>query len=132
VVTRISAIDGPSHPEGDCRVNGSLERKAAVDAVCDIISEVASVPAVEKIPNPLSAPAGGNGNRREGDGPGCLGIRKATCCAEETPGFVGGRNGLDGHLRCFRFGETTNALSDPHIQSNRRDCSTFCILTPGR
>jgi hypothetical protein len=90
------------------------------------------VPAVEKIPNPFGAAARGLRDRGERDGPSCLGVGETACGAEEAPGFVGGWKGRVGHLRRFHFGETTNALFEPAIQSNRRSCWTFQTLTPGR
>ena len=96
-----------------------------MDAVRDVVGEVASVPAIEKIPNPLRAAASGLRDGGEREGPSRLGVRESAGGPEEAPSFVGSWKGGLGHLRRFRFGETTNALFEPAIQSNRWDCGTF-------
>lgn len=52
-------------------------------------------------------------------------VREAAYCSEEAPGFGGCRRGLVYHLCRIHFGETTNALFEPAIQSNRRNCWVF-------
>jgi hypothetical protein len=101
-------------------------------SLIDFTAELERPATIEQINDAFRAAASGLRDRGECDGPGCLGVREAACGAEEAPGFVGGWNGRDGHPRRFRFGETTNALFEPAIQSNRWNCRTFQILTPGR
>ena len=91
---------------------------------------MAAMAAIEKIPNPLRAAASGLRDGGDRDGPSRLGVREAASGPEEAPCFVGSWKGGLGHLRRFRFGETTNALFEPAIQSG--NCWTFQILTPGR
>ena len=124
-------VNSPAHPAGDRRLDGCGQVEPRVDAVVDVISEVAAVAAVEKISNPFGCAFSCRQHCREGNRPGCIRIRKGTAGAVEAPGFVGGWQGRVSHLRRFRFREATTALIVATIQSIRRNSATFCFLTPG-
>ena len=46
-------IDGPSHPASDRGIDGCGEVQPRMDAVVDVIGEVAAMATIEKIPNPF-------------------------------------------------------------------------------
>ena len=67
-----------------------------MDAVVDVIGEVAAVAAVEKIPNPFGRAFRCREHLREGNRPSCLGIREGAAGAVGPAGAGAKVEGKDG------------------------------------